>query len=71
VKELDLGHSEFHEKGGQLLGQMLGNSIYYSHKARSTGTGELDGVSTVNMYFLLQQKYPTTWRVMQKTEHPN
>lgn len=34
VKELDLSHNEFSEKGGQLLGQMLGNLIYYSHKAR-------------------------------------
>uniref|UniRef100_A0A8B9N103 Leucine rich repeat containing 74A n=1 Tax=Accipiter nisus TaxID=211598 RepID=A0A8B9N103_9AVES len=31
VKELDLSHNEFSEKGGQLLGQMLGNLIYYSH----------------------------------------
>lgn len=60
VKELDLSHNEFCEKGGQLLGQMLGNLIYYSRKARSTGTGGLDGVSTVNMHFLLQQKCPMT-----------
>lgn len=64
VKKLDLSHNEFHEKGGQLLGQMLGNLIYYSHKARSTGTGGLDGVSTVNMYFPLQQKcLMTLWAV--------
>uniref|UniRef100_A0A672TU94 Leucine rich repeat containing 74A n=1 Tax=Strigops habroptila TaxID=2489341 RepID=A0A672TU94_STRHB len=27
VKELDLSHNEFSEKGGQLLGQMLGNLL--------------------------------------------
>uniref|UniRef100_A0A8C0BAR9 Leucine rich repeat containing 74A n=1 Tax=Buteo japonicus TaxID=224669 RepID=A0A8C0BAR9_9AVES len=36
VKELDLSHNEFSEKGGQLLGQMLGNLINCgnSRKAR-------------------------------------
>lgn len=71
VKELDLSHNEFSEKGGQLLGQMLGNLIYYSHKARTTGTGGLDGFSTVNMYFLLQQKCPMSWWVVQKMGHPD
>uniref|UniRef100_A0A8C8AXF6 Uncharacterized protein n=1 Tax=Otus sunia TaxID=257818 RepID=A0A8C8AXF6_9STRI len=36
VKKLDFSHNEFSEQGGQLLGQTLGNLIYYSHKARST-----------------------------------
>lgn len=70
VKELDLSHNEFSEKGGQLLGQMLGNLIYYSHKARSAGTGGLDSISTVYMYFLLQQKCPMTWWVTTKDGAP-
>lgn len=56
MKELDLSHNDFSEKGGQLLGQMLGNLIYDSCKARHTGCGGLDGISTVDMYFLLLQK---------------
>uniref|UniRef100_A0A8C0FMJ2 Uncharacterized protein n=1 Tax=Bubo bubo TaxID=30461 RepID=A0A8C0FMJ2_BUBBB len=36
VKKMDLSHNEFSEQGGQLLGQTLGNLIYYSHKARSS-----------------------------------
>lgn len=60
VKKLDLSHNEFSEKGGQLLGQMLGNLIHYSPRGRiaSTLTGGHDGVSTVNTYFLLQQNVP-------------
>uniref|UniRef100_A0A8C6ZLR6 Uncharacterized protein n=1 Tax=Nothoprocta perdicaria TaxID=30464 RepID=A0A8C6ZLR6_NOTPE len=38
VKELDLSHNEFSEKGGQLLGQMLGKCTYYSCRARGAGT---------------------------------
>lgn len=60
MKKLDLSHNEFSEKGGQLLGQMLGNLIHYSPRGRiaSTLTGGHDGVSTVNTYFLLQQNVP-------------
>uniref|UniRef100_A0A8B9T5S2 Leucine rich repeat containing 74A n=1 Tax=Anas platyrhynchos TaxID=8839 RepID=A0A8B9T5S2_ANAPL len=45
VKKLDLSHNEFSEKGGQLLGQMLGNLIHYSPRGRiaSMLTGGHDG----------------------------
>lgn len=58
VKELDLSHNEFSEKGGQLLGQMLGNLIYYSHKASTTGTGGLDGFKHSEHVFPSPAKMP-------------
>uniref|UniRef100_A0A8C3RLW8 Leucine rich repeat containing 74A n=1 Tax=Chelydra serpentina TaxID=8475 RepID=A0A8C3RLW8_CHESE len=41
VKELDLSHNEFSEKGGEHLGQMLGNSTHYFHRASWAVNGTL------------------------------
>uniref|UniRef100_A0A8C6JDW8 Uncharacterized protein n=1 Tax=Melopsittacus undulatus TaxID=13146 RepID=A0A8C6JDW8_MELUD len=56
VKELDLSHNEFSEKGGQLLGQMLGNLLPLEH--RHWGT----------CWLRTRHSVPWSWTSLQATQ---
>uniref|UniRef100_A0A669PJ74 Leucine rich repeat containing 74A n=1 Tax=Phasianus colchicus TaxID=9054 RepID=A0A669PJ74_PHACC len=65
VKKLDLSHNEFSEKGGQVLGQMLGNLRYYFPRARSAGSHWQTQWVRHGDHVL--PSCPTTWWAIQKT----